>query len=327
MSKIKFIILALTIILPSNIRIILMNLLGFKINRKAKLKLFSVILVKDLQIDAFAKIDSFVIIAGLDRLVMQEYSTIQRFTYISGNHLFKMKKRSMIGSRCVINMSAGDVEIGEYSALAPRSSIYTHGTFLPSTMGYPFRSSGVKIGDFCWIMQSSSIGPGVIIDSNSILLPGSAIIKNIPGNMVVYDTPFERKKFPIYFYKRKLSETELIELIKEITVNYLNILKLNKNKIIFTINDDVINIKGRKNHNYKIFFSKINPAILTDNKEVTPIYFYYDLDIEMMKNNQYICYDFKNIIKCYPKLPPFLNKFDDYVVAEYGLQFLKVDYL
>ena len=326
MSKTKIIILIITVIFPSNIRIILMNLLGFKINRKAKLKLFSVILAKDVHIDAFAEIDSFAVIAGLDRLVMKEYATIQRFTYISGNHLFKMNKRSMIGSRCVINMSAGDVEIGEYSALAPRSSIYTHGTFLPSTLGYPYKSNGVKIGDFCWIMQSSSIGPGVIIDSNSILLPGSSVIKNIPGNVVVYDTPFERKKFPIYFYKKKLSETELIELIKEITVNYLNTLKLNNNKIDFTINNDVIDIKDRKNKNYRIFFSKINPTILTDNKEVTQIYFYYDLDIEMMKNNQYICYDFKNIIKCYPKLPSVLNKFDDYVFSKYGLQFMEIDY-
>ncbi len=40
----------------------------------------------------------------------------------------------MVGSRCVINAGAGDVEIGEYSAFAPRSSIYTHGTFLPATL-------------------------------------------------------------------------------------------------------------------------------------------------------------------------------------------------
>jgi len=326
MNNIKIIILAISTIFPSGLRILLMNLMGYKVNRKARLKIFSVILATDISIEAFAKIDSFVVIAGLDRLVMQEYTAIQRFSYISGNHLFKINKRSMVGSRCVINAGAGDVEIGEYSAFAPRSSIYTHGTFLPATLGYPITNKGVKIGDFCWIMQGTSIGPGVIIESNSIILPGSTIVKNIPDNVVVYDTPTQRKSFPIYFFKKKLDDTELLDLIKKITINYLNTLKLKNKKLDFTIHNDVINVKYKKNKNYKIFFSKINSTVVNHNKNETHIYFYYDLDIEMMKNKQYICYDFKNIVKSYPSLPAILNKFQDYAFAYYGLKFIDIDY-
>jgi len=327
MDKIIIIISLLTTILPSGIRIILMNLLGYKIDRNAKLKVFSIILAKDIQIGAFAKIDSFVVIAGLNRLEMREYTAIQRFTYISGNHLFKINKRSMVGSRCVINAGAGDVEIGEYSAFAPRSSIYTHGTFLPATLGYPITNNGVKIGDFCWIMQGTSIGPGVIIESNSIILPGSTIVKNIPDNVVVYDTPIQRKSFPIYFFKKKLDETELLDLIKKITINYLNTLKLINNKLDFIIDNDVIDVKYKKNKNYKIFFSKINSTVVNHNRNETHIYFYYDVDIEIMKNKQYICYDFKNIVKSYPRLPEILNKFQEYAFAYYGLKFIDIDYL
>jgi acetyltransferase-like isoleucine patch superfamily enzyme len=303
-----------------------MNLMGYKVSRKARLKIFSVILAKDIHIGAFAKIDSFVVIAGLNRLVMQEYTAIQRFSYISGNHLFKINKRSMIGSRCVINAGAGDVEIGEYSAFAPRSSIYTHGTFLPATLGYPITNNGVKIGDYCWIMQGTSIGPGVIIESNSIILPGSTIVKNIPDNVVVYDTPTQRKSFPIYFFKKKLDDTELLDLIKKITINYLNTLKLKNIKLDFIIDSDVITIKYKKNKNYKIFFSKIDSTVVNHNRDETHIYFYYDLDIEMMKNKKYICYDFKNIVKSYPRLPEILNKFQDYAFAYYGLKFIDIDY-
>jgi len=328
MSRIKIIILAITTIFPSSIRILLMNLLGYKVSRKAKLKIFSIILANEIHIEAFAKIDSFVIIAGLRKLVVQEYSAIQRFTYISGNHLFQLNKRSMVGSRCVINAGAGDVEIGDYSALAPRSSVFTHGTFLPVTHGYPHNDKGVKIGDFCWIMQGSSIGPGVIINSNSILLPGSTIVKEIPGSLVVYETPFERKSFPIYFFKKKLDEIELVDLIKKIAVNYLLTLKSNhSNKIDFTIDNDVIHIRYKKNKKYKILFSQINPRILTFDKDSTNIFFYYDLDIEIMKNKQYICYDFNRIIKSYPILPEVLNKFNDYAFSNYGLKFMDVDYL
>lgn len=303
-----------------------MNLLGYKINRKARLKIFSIILAREISIEAFAKIDSFVVVAGLDKFVMKEYSAIQRFTYISGNSLFKINKRSMVGSRCVINAGAGDVEIGEYSAFAPRSSIYTHGTFLPATLGYPNTNNGVKIGDFCWIMQGSSIGPGVIIESNSVILPCSSIVKNIPGNVVVYDTPTQRKSFSIYFFKKKLDEPELIGLIKEITINYLNELKSKNNEIDFTIDDEVISINFKKNKHYKIFFSKINPTTLSYNKGARHIYFYYDIDNKIMKNKLHICYDFKNIVKSYPELPEVLKKFDDYAFAHYGLKFIDIDY-
>jgi acetyltransferase-like isoleucine patch superfamily enzyme len=327
MNKIKIIVLAISTIFPSSIRILLMNLLGYKINRKAKLKLFSVILSRDIKIEAYAKIDSFVMIVGVDRLVMQEYSAIQRFTYISGNNLFKLHKRAMVGSRCVLNAGAGDIEIGEYSALAPRSSIYTHGTFLPATLGYPRTNNGVKIGDYCWIMQNTSIGPGVTIESNSILLPGSSIVKNIPSNLVVYDTPVERKKFPIYFFKKKLDDMELVELIKEITVNYLYSLKSSTDKLEFTIQNDTVSIKTEKNKNCRIFFSDINPNILKENENVESIFFYYDFEIDLIKTRQYICYDFKKIINSYPNLPEILRKFDDYAFFNYGLKFMDIDYL
>ena len=323
MRKFKIILLIMISIFPSNLRIRMMILLGFKINHKARLKIFSIILAKDIQIEAYAKIDNFVVITS-DRLIMMENSTVQRFTYISGDNLFKLNKRAMVGSRCIISTNSGDVEIGEYSALAPRSSIHTHGTFLPVTLGYPNKNKGVKIGDFCWIMHSTSIGPGVNIESNSIILPGSNIVKNIPSNIVLYDTPFERKTFPIYFFKKKLDETELINLIKEITINYLITLKSNNKIIDYKINDDGIQIKCNKN--YRILFSKIGPTILTANKDETQIYFYYNIDIDMMKNKQHICYDFTRIVKSYPKLPEVLNKFDDYAFSNYGLKFLEIDH-
>lgn len=326
MRKIKNFILVISAIFPSGFRIRLMNLLGYNINRNARLKIFSIILAREISIGAFAKVDSFVVIAGLNKLVMKEYSAIQRYTYISGNSLFMINKRSMVGSRCVINAGAGDVEIGEYSAFAPRSSIYTHGTFLPATLGYPTTNNGVKIGDFCWIMQGSSIGPGVIIESNSIVLPGSSIVKNIPANMVVYDTPVERKKFPIYFFKKKLDDTDLVSLIKEITINYLNMLKARNSSLDFAIDYNVIDVTYQKKKEYKILFSEINSSTISVNSEITQIYFYYDFDLDIMKNKKYVCYDFKRIIKSYPELPEVLDKFDDYVFGYYGLKFMDIDY-
>lgn len=325
--KIKTIILVITTIFPPSLRIRLMNFIGYKVDSKAKLKFFSIILANEISIAAFARVDSFVIIAGLNKLVMQEYSAIQRFTYISGNHMFKINKRAMVGSRCIINAGAGNIEIGEYSALAPRSSIYTHGTFLPVTHGYPRTNSGVKIGDFCWIMQNTSIGPGVEIESNSIILPGSSIIKNIPRDTVVYDTPVQRKNFPIYFFKKVLEDKELLDLIKEITINYLTALKSDNDQIEFLIDNDAVIVNYLKKNKYKIHFSELNSSILNNKECITQIFFYYDFDIELMKQRKYVCYDFKRIINSYPKLPEILIEFDKYVFFNYGLKFIDTDYL
>jgi len=325
MRKLKNIILVISAILPASLRIRLLNLMGHTINRKAKLKIFSIILAREINIGAYAKVDSFVVIAGLDKFVMKEYSAIQRYTYISGNSLFMINKRSMVGSRCVINAGAGNVEIGEYSAFAPRSSIYTHGTFLPATLGYPTTNDGVKIGDFCWIMQGSSIGPGVKIESNSIVLPGSSIVKNIPSNIVVYDTPVERKKFPIYFFKKQLDDTDLLSLIKEITVNYLNMLKIRNCDLEFKI-DYFIDITYQKNKKYKIIFSDKDMSPISGDDEITLIYFYFDFDIDILKNKKYVCYDFRRIIKSYAKLPEILNQFDDFAFGHYGIKFIDSDY-
>ena len=313
-------------IFPSSFRIRLLNLMGFKINTKAKLKLFSIVLVNDINIGAFAKIDSFVLIAGLDKLIMEEYSAIQRFTYISGKHQVKIGKRAMIGSRSAISTSAGNIEIGEYSALAPRSTIHTHGTFLPVTLGYPNKNCGVKIGNFCWIMHSSSISPGVTIESNSIILPGSMVTKDVPGNSVVFDTPVQRKTFPLYFFKKKVDDLELINMIKEITINYLTQLKSKNAKVEFSIEDEVILVQRNKSKYYKIFFSDFNSEVMTNAKDVTLIYFYYDLSLEIMQKKQFVFYDFRRIIKSYAKIPEILSEFDDFVFFNYGLRFTDISY-
>lgn len=326
MNKLKIIILIFCSVCPSMIRVRLMNVMGFKIDHKAKLKLFSVIIAKNIIIDAFAKIDSFVFIAGLEKLHIGAYCAIQRFTVISGKYSLILKKRAMVGSRCIISAGAGDVEIGEYSAFAPRSSIYSHGTFLPVTQGYPSTNKGVIIGDFCWIMQHTSIGPGVQIESNSVILPGSSIVKNIPGNIVVYDTPVERKKFPVYFFKKKVEETELVDLIKEIIVNYLDTIKSGKYSLEYKINEDSIKISYR-NKDFIIYFSQVNKDLSYFDNKFSKIFFYYDLDIELMKTRHYVCYDFKKIISSYSVLPEILLKFDDYAFFNYGLKFIDIDYL
>jgi acetyltransferase-like isoleucine patch superfamily enzyme len=314
--------LLLSIFIPSIFRIPLLNILGYRVSPKAKLGLFSVLLSKEIIIEEGAKLDSFSVIAGLRSLVLRRGSGVSRFTYISGGNKLELGQRSLIGSRCIINPSSGDVVFGEYSVLAPRSTIYTHGTFLPATHGYSFKNKGVNVGSYTWIMQNASIGPGVNIGSNVIVLPGSVIVKAIPDNIVVYDTPIERKTFPINLFKKKLTNLELEKLIKDITHHYLKKLKASNTIKTFVDNDSNLSIKTNSK-NITIHFCEPQKEKHEKKKgNDFDCYFWYDIEKDIMLSSPNFILDFKKIMHSSAKPPKALKDYNAFMFYEYGLKFL-----
>jgi hypothetical protein len=103
-------------------------------------------------------------------------------------------------------------------------------------------------------------------------------------------------------------------------------LKSRNSSLDFTVDYNVINVTYQKNKKYKILFSEINSSTLPVKTEITQIHFYYDFDLDTIKNKKYVCYDFKRIIKSYPELPEVLDEFDDYAFGYYGLKFMDTDY-
>jgi len=287
------------------------------------LNLFSIILAERIIMKDYARIDSFVIITRLKSLKMNGYSTISRFSYISGTGKLLLNERSFIGSRCVINTSSGDVTIGDYSALGPRSTIYTHGTFLPVTHGYSKKNKGVNIGSFTWIMQNSSIGPGIEIGSNSIVLPGSILVKKIPNNVVVYDTPVERKSFPISLFKKELSDIDIEELIKKITHKYIDDLKIKRKTISSKESKNSIEINSN-NQRIIIHFDAPNLSITekVPRSNQVDCFFWYKIDEEIMSTTQYFVLDFYKIT--YSKIfhPALSKDYRSLMFYEFGLKFI-----
>ena len=326
MNVFRKIMCILSIPLPSFLRVRFLKVLGYDIDQKAIIKPFSAVLVKNIKLGAYAKIDSFVVIAGLRNIVLKEHSTIQRFTYISGGHSFKLGQRSLIGSRCIVNTASGDIEFGEYSALAPRSSIYTHGTFLPVTLGYSTKNKGVKVGDYCWIMQSSSISPGVNIGSNSIVLPGSTIVKKVPDNIVVYDTPMDRKTFPIEVFRKELNDNELLDLIREISIAFFKALL--KSKVITFYSDHGTHIILKdKMTTYKVVFDKPTSVIdLANGNSGTTFFWSFNIDKEILKTTQYFVLDFLHLYHSSVVIPKICTNLNQFICSGYGLKFIDIKY-
>ena len=311
------ILLILSVFLPGKFRVLMLNSLGYKVSLKAKLAPFSIILVKDVLIEANARIESFTIIAGLKSLTMGSSSSISRFTYISGNGNLNMKNRSFIGSRCILNTNCGDIQLGEYSALSPRSTVVTHGTFLPVTHGYSFKNKGVSIGSYSWIMQNTSIGPGVKIGSNTIVLPGSVVVKQVKDETVVYDTPVDRKTFPMGMFKKELTIDNLDNLVKEITISFMEYLVKKKRIASYVHIENEIQIKSKK-QNLVIHFKK--PTInCTDQNSC---YFSHNIDSKIINSAKVFVLDFSKLSCSNVSSPKILKDYNGYMFYEYGLKFL-----
>lgn len=311
------ILLILSVFLPGRFRILLLNYLGYKVSLKAKLAPFSIIFAKDVLIEANARIESFTVIAGLKSLTMGSSSSISRFTYITGNGNLNIKNRAFIGSRCILNTNCGDIQLGEYSALSPRSTVVTHGTFLPVTHGYSFKNKGVSVGSYTWIMQNTSIGPGVTIGSNTIVLPGSVVVKQVKDDTVVYDTPVDRKTFPMGMFKKELTIDNLDNLIKEITISFMEYLIKKKRIASYILKENEIQIKSKK-QNLVIHFQK--PTINCTDQNSS--YFSHNIDSKIIDNNKVFILDFYNLLCSNVSTPKILTGYNEYMFYHYGLKFL-----
>lgn len=317
----RFIVL-ISFLLPSTIRISLLRFAGFDIARDARLKPFSIILADHIVMEKNTSIDSFTVIAGLKSLILKKSSAVSRFTYISGKNELILGERSLIGSRCIINLGSGDVIFGEYSVLAPRSTIYTHGTFLPVTHGYSGKNKGVQIGSYTWIMQSTSIGPGVKIGSKSIILPGSTIVKGIQDNVVVYDTPVDRKSFPADLFKKELSNDDLETLIREIAISYSSFLLNNRKILDFDSNEERVLLMTRKGK-IEVHFGLTNNFEETSfDKNVRHCFFGQNVEDNLILNDRYFILDFLKIRKSLCKPPKEMTDIEKYMFYEYGLKFI-----
>ena len=248
---------------------------------------------------------------------MGSSSSISRFTYISGNGNLNMKSRSFIGSRCILNTNCGDIQLGEYSALSPRSTVVTHGAFLPVTHGYSFKNQGVSVGSYTWIMQNTSIGPGVKIGSNTIVLPGSVVVKQVKDDTVVYDTPVDRKTFPMDMFKKELTIDNLENLIKEITISFMEYLVKKKRITSYILIENKIQIKSKK-QNLVIHFQK--PTInCTDQNSC---YFSHNIDSKIINNAKVFVLDFSKLSCSNVSSPKILKGYNGYMFYKYGLKFL-----
>jgi acetyltransferase-like isoleucine patch superfamily enzyme len=205
--------------LPSPPTRFLYRLCGFHIGKNVKMPPFSYIYGDKITIGNDVDIRKFVYI-HVHELTVGANAIISYGNQIKGDASFTCGDNCFLGIQCLIHC-AEDVTLGFYSGLGPRCTIYTHGSFLPVTMGYPAKFAPVVIGDFVWIAMEVTIMAGAHIEGNCIINPGTVIEGRVKSNSIVQ---LDAKQYEIYDLSRlqKLNKKDAAFFHNQIISSFLN---------------------------------------------------------------------------------------------------------
>ncbi len=97
----------------------------------------------------------------------------------------------LLGVRCYLNASAGEIIIGNGVAIAPLTQIYSYSHTYKQ--GYleidSYRVANVHIEDNVLIGSAATILPGVTIGKGAIIGSGAVVIENVPAYTIVGGVP------------------------------------------------------------------------------------------------------------------------------------------
>jgi acetyltransferase-like isoleucine patch superfamily enzyme len=172
-----------SVILPSAPTRFLYRLCGQRIGKNVRMPCFSYIHADEITLGDDVDIRRFVFV-HLHKFSVGANSIISYGTQIKGSASFSCGDNAFIGVHCIIHC-AEDVTLGFYSGMGPRSTVYTHGSFLPVTMGYPAKFAPVIMEDYVWIGMEVTIMPGAHIESNCIINPGVVVQSRIKSNSLI----------------------------------------------------------------------------------------------------------------------------------------------
>ncbi|MGA2531547.1 MAG: hypothetical protein ABSG19_00780 [Candidatus Aminicenantales bacterium] len=183
----KKLVAVLCVFLPSSPTRFLYRLCGYRIGRNVRIPIMTYVHADEISLGNDISIRRLVYI-NVHKLSMGANAIISYGTQIKGKASFSCKDNSFFGIHCIIHC-AEDVSLGFYSGLGPRCTVYTHGSFLPVTMGYPAKFAPVVIDDFVWIAMAVTIMPGAHIERNCIINPGVVVQGHVRPNSIIQQDP------------------------------------------------------------------------------------------------------------------------------------------
>ena len=209
--------------LPSPLKVLVYRtVLGYRIGRRVKLALGSVVVGDDVTLDDDVEIGFLAVVQGrsitigrhssvgtmsyvsCNRIELGEDARIREQVYVGGPQL--PESRFTLGSRTIVLQMAyinptKPVTIGDDTGIGGHCLIFTHGSWLSALEGYPVTYEPVTIGRSVWlpwrvfVMPGATIGDGSVIGANSLVsgaIPPSSLAAGTPAKVLRSAPDFPR---------------------------------------------------------------------------------------------------------------------------------------
>jgi len=209
---------------------------GAQFGRKSSIGWFSSITGSLIIIGDYSTIKPLTLIWCDGEVRIGNYTEISSFSVIYGCANFRVGNRCYIGPQVWINVSE-DVVMGNGVGIGPRTMIFTHGSFLPYTEGYPVRFGKVIIGNTVWIPAGVFIQPGIEVGDNVLVNSRSVLTKSLPSGHYVAGFPAKPIR-PIEQIRRKITSRKRDALILNIMKHFTSFLNQVERKVKITNSDD-----------------------------------------------------------------------------------------
>lgn len=200
---------------------VLRRFCGARVGKHVAIGWFATIAAREIELGDYAAVRAATLIRldGVFRLGRQ--SEISNFCLIYGASDLEIGDQCYIGPQCLLNCDE-PVRMGYYSALGPRSMVFTHGSFLPFTQGYWVKLAGVTIGSYVWCAAGVFLHPGVEIGDECFVNSRSVVTQSIPPGSVVEGNP-ARIVQPMAAVRRKMSPRRVDAALQQVMRDFARI--------------------------------------------------------------------------------------------------------
>lgn len=193
---------------------VLRRFCGAHVGKHVSIGWFASIAAREIELGDYAAVRAVTLIRldGAFRLGRQ--SEISNFCLIYGASDLAIGDQCYIGPQCLLNCDE-PVRMGYYSALGPRTMVFTHGSFLPFTQGYWVKLAGVTIGSYVWCAAGVFLHPGVEIGDECFVNSRSVVTQSISPGSVVEGNP-ARIVQPMEAVRRKMSPRRVDAALQQV---------------------------------------------------------------------------------------------------------------
>jgi len=200
---------------PSPVNIWLHRLASAKIGRHVTIHPGVMIVAKHVDIGPAVKV-RFGTMINVRKFTVGEKSLIGYFVVAKGMSDLSTGPACVIGPNTMINCDC-PVTLGRYTGVGPRSTLFTHGSFLPVTEGYRASFGPIELKDRSWVTMNSTVGPGVTVGEGTNVMPGTVLLESVGPNRLVAGNPAKLINIP---FIRKAKKVDLEQLAAEILQRY-----------------------------------------------------------------------------------------------------------